>query len=270
MGPWNEGTAAAKRAPAPQTARRSWASDPPEPPVGDGQLPHDIVWEVAARPPAEGLSIRLVNLAVAAASLAVLSPLMLLIAIAIKLDSRGPVLYRQLRIGLDRRSLFGENGDGWSGRRTGDLGGRPFMMYKFRTMRLHAEEETGPVWASPEDDRSTRVGRFLRRYRLDEIPQFLNVLRGEMCVVGPRPERPSFVRFLREQFEEYPLRQRVPPGITGWAQVHQEADRCLDDVRMKLRYDLEYLRCRSTAFDLRIMMRTLPVILEGERNGPPR
>lgn len=210
--------------------------------------------------------LRLVNVLVAALALVILSPLIILVAVAIKVDSAGPILYRQLRIGLDRRGLLGVRLPGGNGRRATDLGGSPFVMYKFRTMRLDAEEESGPVWARPGDRRRTRVGRFLRRYRLDEIPQFFNVLRGEMAVVGPRPERPRFVQVLRERFEEYPLRQRVPPGITGWAQVHREPDQSLDDVRVKLQYDLEYLRRRSLAFDLRIMLRTLPVMLEADRS----
>ena len=208
---------------------------------------------------------RAINGTLAAVALTLLSPLALLIAIAIKLDSRGPVFYRQLRIGLDRRDGFlvgGESDALPRPRRTADLGGRPFTIYKFRTMHLDAEDRTGPVWAGPEDARVTRVGRSLRPYRLDEIPQFWNVLRGEMSIVGPRPERPSFVHVLRNELEEYPLRHRVPPGITGWAQVNQEPDQTLDDVRQKLEYDLEYLRRRSLSFDLRIMLRTLPVMLE--------
>jgi lipopolysaccharide/colanic/teichoic acid biosynthesis glycosyltransferase len=202
-----------------------------------------------------------INATLAAIALTVLSPIALLIAIAIKLDSRGPVFYRQLRIGLDRRGGLRSAALGQT-RRTADLGGLPFTIYKFRTMHLDAEDRTGPVWATLEDARITRVGRFLRPYRLDEIPQFWNVLRGEMSIVGPRPERPSFVHALRNELEEYPLRQRVPPGITGWAQVNQEPDQTLDDVRQKLEYDLEYLRRRSLSFDLRIMLRTVPVMLE--------
>jgi lipopolysaccharide/colanic/teichoic acid biosynthesis glycosyltransferase len=207
---------------------------------------------------------RLVNGTLAALALTLLSPVALLIVVAIKLDSRGPVFYRQLRIGLDRRGrTLGAGRDGaMFARRTADLGGSPVTMDKFRTMHEDAEDHTGPVWATREDARVTRVGRFLRPYRLDEIPQFWNVLRGEMSIVGPRPERPSFVQVLRSEFEEYPLRQRVPPGITGWAQVNQDPDQTLDDVRQKLEYDLEYLRRRSLSFDLRIMLRTLPVMLE--------
>jgi lipopolysaccharide/colanic/teichoic acid biosynthesis glycosyltransferase len=204
---------------------------------------------------------------VAGVALLALSPLIFLIAIAIKLDSPGPILYRQIRIGLDRRALAERAGvpEEVSGLRMRDLGGRPFSIYKFRTMKVGAERHSGPVWASPNDDRTTRVGKYLRRYRLDEIPQFLNVLKGDMAVVGPRPERPSFVTYLRGEVEGYQDRHRVPPGITGWAQVNQDPDQNLDDVQRKLEYDLEYLQRRSLAFDLRIMLKTLPVMMVGDR-----
>lgn len=217
---------------------------------------------------AEHRLLRALNVLVASLALAILSPIILVVAIAIKLDSKGPVLYRQLRIGLDRRGL-GPDGRPLpdpQGRRTLDLGGRPFTIYKFRTMRTDAEQGTGPVWAARDDDRTTKVGQFLRSYRFDEIPQFLNVLRGDMAVVGPRPERPSFVNYLRSEIDHYPLRHRVPPGITGWAQVNQEPDQEVEDVRAKLAYDLEYLQRRSLAFDLRIMLKTLPVMLARERS----
>jgi len=204
-----------------------------------------------------------VNFTVAAVALVVLLPVMLLIAVAIKLDSPGPVIFRQLRVGRDRRADRTERS---GGRRSDDLGGRPFFIYKFRTMKVDAEQETGPVWADREDDRCTRVGRVLRRYRLDELPQLWNVLRGEMSVVGPRPERPGHVRMLRRQIEEYPERQRVRPGITGWAQINQESDSSVDDVRRKIRYDIEYLRQRSVLFDVEIMLRT-PVVMIGKANS---
>ncbi len=204
------------------------------------------------------------DIALAGGALLILSPLMLLIALAIRLDSRGPILYRQLRIGLDRRDR--RTPEEYHSRRTADLGGRPFTLLKFRTMKVNAERETGPVWAAPDDDRATRVGRFLRQYRLDEIPQFWNVLTGDMAIVGPRPERPSFVRMLSDELDGYGLRHRVRPGITGWAQVNQEADQTIEDVRSKLKYDLEYLDRRSLALDLRIMLRTVPVMLDRIRN----
>lgn len=206
---------------------------------------------------------RALDVVISSVALLVLSPLVVLVAIAIRLDSRGPILYRQLRIGIDRRNRRDDE-DALS-RRTADLGGRPFTIYKFRTMRVDAERETGPVWAAPDDQRVTRVGRVLRRYRIDELPQLWNVLRGDMSIVGPRPERPLFVHRLRSEVEGYPLRHRVRPGITGWAQVNQEPDQTVEDVKGKLQYDLEYLQRRSVTFDLRIMLRTLPVMVQRVR-----
>lgn len=231
---------------------------------GDGRSVVDVDLAFVTEPVArsEDLLIRAVNVVVAALALLLLSPLILLIALAIRLDSPGPAFYKQLRVGIDRRREVDAPPRSHP-RRVADLGGRPFLMYKFRTMYVHAEHETGPVWASPADGRTTRLGKFLRRSRLDEIPQFWNVLRGDMSIVGPRPERPSFVHHLREEFDVYPLRQRVPPGITGWAQVNHAPDQSVDDVRTKLCYDLEYLRDRSLTFDLRIMVRTVPVMLAG-------
>jgi lipopolysaccharide/colanic/teichoic acid biosynthesis glycosyltransferase len=200
---------------------------------------------------------RAMNVIIAFVALFVALPLLLLIAVAIKLSSRGPVLYTQERIGLDRRT---PDSDAGNRRRTRDLGGRPFTIYKFRTMRVDAESVTGAVWATQNDPRITPVGRFLRQYRLDEIPQLLNVMRGEMNIVGPRPERPTIFAELREHIAEYPLRQRAKPGITGLAQIHHHYDRSVDDVRTKVRYDLEYIRRRSLAEDVRIMLQTIPVV----------
>ena len=201
---------------------------------------------------------RWVNLLLALLALLVLLPILLLIALAIKLTSRGPVLYTQERVGLDRRLPGPEAGNH---RRTRDIGGRPFTIYKFRTMWVDAESATGAVWATQNDPRITPVGRFLRQYRLDEIPQLLNVMRGEMNIVGPRPERPTIFAELRGHIAEYPLRQRAKPGITGLAQIHHHYDRSVDDVRTKVRYDLEYIRRQSVWEDLRIMLRTIPVVL---------
>jgi lipopolysaccharide/colanic/teichoic acid biosynthesis glycosyltransferase len=127
-------------------------------------------------------------------------------------------------------------------------------------MRVDAEAQSGAVWATQNDPRVTPVGRFLRQYRLDEIPQLLNVMRGEMNIVGPRPERPTIFAELREHIKEYPLRQRAKPGITGLAQIYHHYDRSMDDVRTKVRFDLEYIRRRSLWEDLRIMLRTIPVV----------
>jgi lipopolysaccharide/colanic/teichoic acid biosynthesis glycosyltransferase len=201
---------------------------------------------------------RSVNAVLALAVLIVLVPVLLLIALVVKLTSRGAVLYTQERVGLDRR-LPGP--DARNHHRTRDLGGRPFTIYKFRTMHVDAERHSGAVWASQADPRVTPVGRLLRQYRLDELPQLLNVLRGEMNIVGPRPERPTIFAELREHIAEYPLRQRAKPGITGLAQINHHYDRSIDDVRTKVHYDLEYIRRQSLGEDLRIMAKTIPVIL---------
>ena len=218
--------------------------------VSGAQAVIEVVEELAAH--------RAMNVLVAAIALFVALPLLLLIAIAIKLTSRGPVFYTQERVGLDRR-VCGIKPD--NSRRTRDLGGQPFTIYKFRTMQVDAEAGSGAVWATQNDPRVTPVGRFLRQYRLDEIPQLLNVMRGEMNIVGPRPERPTIFAELREHITEYPLRQRAKPGITGLAQIYHHYDRSLEDVRTKVRFDLEYIRRQSLREDLRIMLRTIPVIL---------
>ena len=156
-----------------------------------------------------------------------------------------------------------------TGRRVNDLGGRPFMIYKFRTMRVDAEFDSGPVWARTNDERATRVGRVLRKTRMDEIPQFWNVLKGDMAVVGPRPERPNFVLELQKEIDGYRLRNRVRPGITGWAQINRSADQTVEDVREKVDFDIEYVRRRSLWFDLLIMLKTLPVMVERDRPLEP-
>lgn len=211
---------------------------------------------------------RTVDIAVAATVLLLLSPLLLIIAVVVKLDSPGPIIYRQVRIGRDER---GESSDRAGGRRTADLGGRPFLIYKFRTMHQAAEKETGPTWASKTHDRrTTGVGQFLRNYALDEIPQFWNVLKGDMSLVGPRPERPRFVNRLRERVPGYELRQTVRPGITGWAQIHQGNDQSVHDVHRKVHYDLEYIEKRSLWLDLKILFRTpLAVVNRAAGNGVP-
>jgi lipopolysaccharide/colanic/teichoic acid biosynthesis glycosyltransferase len=201
---------------------------------------------------------RAVNFALALLALLALLPVFLLLAVLIKLTSRGPVFYLQERVGLDRRGLGPE---ALNHRRTQDLGGRPFTIYKFRTMRVDAEAQSGAVWAQQQDPRVTPLGRVLRQYRLDELPQLFNVLKGEMNIVGPRPERPTIFAELRSHIAEYPLRQRTKPGITGLAQINHHYDRSLDDVRTKVTYDLEYIRRQSLREDLRIMLKTIPTIL---------
>jgi lipopolysaccharide/colanic/teichoic acid biosynthesis glycosyltransferase len=201
---------------------------------------------------------RVINAVLATISMILLAPLFLAVAVAIKLTSRGPILYTQPRVGVDRRRARVTPGYDRRGR---DLGGTVFSIYKFRTMFVDAEKQSGAVWATERDPRVTPIGRVLRKCRIDEFPQLINVIRGEMNIVGPRPERPSIFARLREDIAEYPLRQRAKPGITGWAQINQSYDSCLDDVRAKVRYDLEYLQRQSLAEDLRIMVKTVPVML---------
>jgi lipopolysaccharide/colanic/teichoic acid biosynthesis glycosyltransferase len=201
---------------------------------------------------------RSLHLAIAVTALVLLLPVFVIIALLVRLTSRGPVLYTQVRVGLDRRLPLDAS---LNHRRQRDLGGRPFTIYKFRTMRVDAEHHSGAVWAQQRDPRVTPIGRLLRQYRLDELPQLLNVLKGEMNIVGPRPERPTIFAELREHIAEYPLRQRAKPGITGLAQINHHYDRSLEDVRTKVHYDLEYIRRQSVSEDFRIMLKTLPVIL---------
>jgi lipopolysaccharide/colanic/teichoic acid biosynthesis glycosyltransferase len=200
---------------------------------------------------------RALNFILALTALILLLPLLLVLSLLVRLSSPGPVLYTQTRVGLDRRLPTGAQNQ----RRQPDIGGRPFMIYKFRTMWVDAEHQSGAVWAQQRDPRVTPLGRLLRQYRLDELPQLFNVLQGEMNIVGPRPERPSIFAELREHIAEYPLRQRAKPGITGLAQINHHYDRSLEDVRTKVHYDLEYIRRQSVAEDVRIMLKTLPVIL---------
>jgi lipopolysaccharide/colanic/teichoic acid biosynthesis glycosyltransferase len=212
---------------------------------------------LALRPVSEG-SRRILNVVVALLGILVTLPLWIVIAILIKLSSRGPVIYTQTRVGIDKRATGDRPNDP---RRRQDIGGRPFKIYKFRTMAVDAERGTGAVWAAKDDGRVTAVGRQLRQFRLDELPQLINVLRGEMNVVGPRPERPAIVADLRDKIPEYQVRQRVRPGITGHAQVNLEYDSNLDDVKQKVGYDLEYITRQGFWADLWIMAQTIPVML---------
>ena len=222
-------------------------SDPPDTPAPRSP-------NVAAR---EGPR-RSLNVAVAAVGLLVAAPLMLLVAVLIKLDSPGPVIFKQKRVGLDRRSSRGPESE--SRRRGSDAGGRLFTMYKFRTMTSSgagSEEK----WATKEDRRITRVGRFLRATRIDELPQLVNVLRRDMNIVGPRPEQPIIFQELRRELGGYQERQKVLPGITGWAQVQLGYDTSLEDVKKKVELDLEYIEKRSASEDLVIMAKTMPVVV---------
>ncbi len=191
---------------------------------------------------------------------------MLVIAILVKATSEGPMMYTQPRVGLDRRAgrrerrRTNDGGGQYAARRMVDHGGKVFRIFKFRTMEV-AQTTVGEIWASPDDPRVTPIGRFLRKYRLDELPQLFNILTGEMNLVGPRPEQPRIFADLRERIDHYPVRQRVLPGITGWAQVNRAYDQTFEDVQEKVNFDLEYLNRRSALEDIRIMMRTVPVVL---------
>jgi lipopolysaccharide/colanic/teichoic acid biosynthesis glycosyltransferase len=193
-----------------------------------------------------------VDFAIAALALMLTAPLWPLIAFAIRLDSPGPALFRQLRVGRslpDRTELF--------------------VMLKFRSMRQDAEAGTGPVWAQARDSRVTRLGRLLRRSRLDELPQLINVLRGDMSIIGPRPERPGITAGLARALPHFPARTcGIRPGITGLAQVSQGYDTCLDDVRRKLAFDQHYARRLSFlrdwfVMDVSIALRTVLVMARG-------
>ncbi len=177
---------------------------------------------------------------IALAGVIVCAPLMLFIAVVIKLTSRGPILFRQARVG-------------WQG--------KAFTLYKFRSMYADAEAATGAVWAAKNDPRVTPIGRWLRRFRLDELPQFFNVLRGEMSIVGPRPERPEFVGALTEQIPFYRRRHAVRPGITGWAQINHPYGDTVEDAARKLEYDLFYIKNLSPAMDAFIIFHTLKTVL---------
>jgi len=201
---------------------------------------------------------RVFNCTLAVFGFVLTSPMMAVAALLVRITSRGPVLYTQTRVGIDRR---------WTRtralheRRREDLGGIPFTIYKFRSMRVDAEVNGQAVWAKQDDDRVTSIGKLMRKTRVDELPQLMNVILGDMNIVGPRPERPSIFIRLREQIEEYPVRQRVKPGITGLAQVSNPYDQCLDDVRRKVHFDIEYMKRQSLWEDVRIMARTIPVML---------
>lgn len=204
---------------------------------------------------------RLLNVLIALLGIILTLPLMAVIAVAIRFTSPGPIFFTQVRIGHDRRGMARRPVVGAAD----DQGGRPFRMIKFRTMRVD-DDATPAVWAQEGDPRITLIGRALRKTRLDELPQLFNVLRGEMNVVGPRPEQPAIFATLRRQVSAYAARQRTRPGITGLAQVSLPYDRDLEDVRRKVELDLAYLSRQSVLTDFRIMLLTLPVML-GRRLG---
>jgi sugar transferase (PEP-CTERM system associated) len=185
---------------------------------------------------------RALDLSFGILGLAISLPVMALVAIAVKLDSEGPAIFRQERVGL---------------------GGKIFQVLKFRSMRMDAEDSNGAQWAAKDDPRATRVGKFIRKFRLDELPQFLNVIRGEMSFVGPRPERPVFVEQLRKDISYYDERHSVRPGVTGWAQVMYRYGANAEDAYRKLEYDLFYLKNMSIFFDCVIVLKTIRTVLTG-------
>ena len=188
------------------------------------------------------LTKRFFDLIAACALLAVAWPFMLLTAIAVRLESKGPIIYRQTRVGEH---------------------GRHFEMLKFRSMRVDAEKDGVARWATQNDDRTTRVGKFIRKTRLDELPQLLLVLRGEMSFVGPRPERPQFVEMLNHEIRYYDVRHSVKPGLTGWAQLRYPYGASVRDANEKLKYDLFYVKNHGMIFDVMIMLQTVEVVLFG-------
>jgi sugar transferase (PEP-CTERM system associated) len=185
---------------------------------------------------------RVVDLVVSIAGLVVAMPLMIAVAIAIRLESKGAVIYRQTRVGRKDKC---------------------FELLKFRSMCMDAEKANGAQWASVNDPRVTRIGGFLRKYRLDELPQFWNVIRADMSFVGPRPERPCFVKELRERIPYYDERHSVRPGLTGWAQVEYSYGSSVEDAYQKLEYDLFYLKNMSLTFDLAILFKTIRIVASG-------
>lgn len=186
---------------------------------------------------------RLMDIIVSLLILIVSFPIILFTAIGIKIDSEGPVFFKQERLGQN---------------------GKPFNVYKFRSMIKDAEKYTGPVWSQKDDPRVTRMGKFVRRVRIDEIPQMLNVLKGEMSLVGPRPERAFFVEKLSHEIPYYKRRLKVRPGVTGWAQIKHKYDETIEDVKIKLKYDLFYIENMSLRMDFKILLRTVFVVLFGK------
>ena len=183
------------------------------------------------------------DIVTSAIGIVVLTPIMALFALYIKVVSPGPALFKQERVGKD---------------------GRTFMIYKLRTMRLDAEEKSGPTWAKEDDPRLIRGGRAIRKMHVDEFPQLINVLKGEMSVVGPRPERPVFVDALSDEIRDYKKRLDVKPGITGLAQVWHKYDESIKDVRKKIKYDILYIKKMCFLTDIRILFRTIVVAATGK------
>jgi exopolysaccharide biosynthesis polyprenyl glycosylphosphotransferase len=186
---------------------------------------------------------RIMDILISIVILIISLPIILITSIAIKFESKGPIFYKQDRSGLN---------------------GKVFKIIKFRSMKSNAEKLSGPVWSTKDDPRITKVGKFIRKVRIDEIPQMVNILKGEMSLVGPRPERPFFVEKLSEEIPFYKRRLKVRPGVTGWAQVKHKYDENVEDVKEKLRYDLFYIENMSLSNDFKILFRTVFIVLFGQ------
>lgn len=198
-------------------------------------------------------------------------PLFFVVGILIKLDSPGPVFFRQERVGMNRRKrerrtleIKRNKQERRTERRKKNLYGETFYLYKFRTMVVDAEKGCGPIWAKNDDPRITNIGKVLRKTRIDELPQLINVLKGEMSLVGPRPERYHFVRDFIYRVDGYPNRLGVKPGITGQAQVENGYDSCVDDVKLKVNHDLNYIQQWSLLKDFKILLKTILVVATGK------
>jgi lipopolysaccharide/colanic/teichoic acid biosynthesis glycosyltransferase len=220
---------------------------------------------------AEKLLKRIIDILGSAVGLFLCLPLFLIVAILIKLDSPGPIFYRQERIGLNRRrkdrrllEIKTIKNERKVERRGKDHYGQIFYLYKFRTMVVDAEKGCGPVWAKKEDPRVTNIGKVLRKTRIDELPQLLNVFKGEMSLVGPRPERYHFVKDFMQKIDGYPHRLKVKPGITGLAQVKNGYDSSFEDVKLKVNHDLNYIQEWSIVEDFRILLKTVLVVVTGK------
>lgn len=218
------------------------------------------------------VSKRALDITGALIGLALSSPFFIIIPLLVKLESRGPVFYSQVRVGQNRRNshrryhaeLRGVTDDRRRERRRQDYMGRVFKVYKFRTMVVDAESKSGPVWATKSDPRITRIGRFLRKTRIDEIPQFWCVLKGDMSLVGPRPERPHFVSELSGKIDGYAGRLETKPGLTGLSQVEVGYDSSIASVARKVETDLRYIRNQSIWLDFKILLQTVVVVITGK------
>ena len=188
---------------------------------------------------------RLIDIIIGSVGLLICIPFWFLISILIKIDSHGPVFYRQERMGKN---------------------GKIFYINKFRSMVSNAEAKTGPVWAATQDERITTIGRLLRRFHFDETPQLINILKGDMSVVGPRPERPYFVEKLKQTYPFYSRRFKIRPGVTGWSQINQPFDVNVKDVHQKLKYDFFYIENMSLRLDINILLKTILVVVRGQHN----